>query len=64
MKNRIEEVINQVQKSSQITDENRPLILEKIKEWESEEKVVNDVAMRFENWWLEMEPIFAELGWI
>jgi len=64
MKNRIEEVINQVQKSSQITDENRPLILEKIQEWKNEEKVVNDVAIRFENWWLEMQPIFAKLGWI
>jgi hypothetical protein len=64
MKNKIEEVINHVQKSPQVSVEDKPLILEKLQEWKGEEKVVNDVAVRFENWWLEMEPIFAELGWI
>lgn len=64
MKNKIEEVITQVEGSEQISVESKPLILEKLHEWKSEEKVVNDVAVRFENWWMEMEPIFAELGWI
>ena len=64
MKNKIEEVINHVQKSPKVSDEAKQLILEKLQEWKSEEKVVNDVAVRFENWWMEMEPIFAELGWI
>ncbi|MCW8821831.1 MAG: hypothetical protein OQK45_06365 [Sulfurovum sp.] len=64
MNNKIEEVINHVQKSSKVSDENKPLILDKLEEWKSEDKVINDVAVRFENWWMEMEPIFAELGWI
>jgi type III secretory pathway component EscV len=64
MKNKIEEVITQVEGSERISVESKPLILEKLQEWKSEEKVVNDVAVRFENWWMEMEPIFAELGWI
>lgn len=64
MKNKIEEVISQVEGSEKISVESKPLILEKLQEWKSEEKVVNDVAVRFENWWMEMEPIFAELGWI
>ena len=64
MKNKIEEVINHVQKSPQVSVEDKPLILEKLQEWKGEEKVVNDVAVRFETWWMEMEPIFAELGWI
>ena len=64
MKNKIEEVITQVEGSERISVESKPLILEKLQEWKSEEKVVNDVAVRFENWWMEMEPIFAESGWI
>lgn len=64
MKNKIEEVITQVEGSERISVESKPLILEKLQEWKGEEKVVNDVAVRFENWWMEMEPIFAELGWI
>lgn len=64
MKNKIEEVINHVQKSPNVSAEDKPLILEKLEEWKSEDKAVNDIAVRFENWWMEMEPIFAELGWI
>lgn len=64
MKKKIEEVIKEVEASEKISVENKPLILEKLQEWKNEEKVINDVAVRFENWWMEMEPIFAELGWI
>jgi len=64
MKNKIEEVIKQVEGSEKISVESKPLILEKLEEWKSEDKAVNDIAVRFENWWMEMEPIFAELGWI
>ena len=64
MKSKIEEVINKVEESSEISSETKPLILEKLKEWRSEDNAISDVAVRFENWWLEMEPIFAELGWI
>ncbi|HSR74295.1 MAG TPA: hypothetical protein VLL31_05585 [Sulfurovum sp.] len=64
MKHKIEEVIKEVEGSEKISVETKPLILEKLQEWKSEEKAVNDIAVRFENWWLEMEPIFAELGWI
>ncbi|MFT7823269.1 MAG: hypothetical protein ABXS92_00780 [Sulfurimonas sp.] len=64
MKQKIEEVIQHVQKSEKVSEESKPLIIEKLKEWREEEEAINDIAVRFENWWLEMEPIFAELGWI
>ena len=64
MKKRIEEVINHVQKSSNVSDENKPLIIEKLHEWREEDDAISEVAVRFETWWMEMEPIFAELGWI
>jgi len=64
MKNKIEAVIREVEKSNKVSDETRPLILEKLKEWKEEDNAISEVAVRFENWWMEMEPIFAELGWI
>ncbi len=64
MKKRIEEVINHVHKSDKISEENKPLIIEKIEEWRKEEGAINDIAVRLENWWMEVEPIFAELGLI
>ena len=64
MKEKIEKVITHVEKSEKISTENKPLILEKLKEWREEDNAIADVAVRFENWWMEMEPIFAELGWV
>ena len=64
MKEKIEKVINHVEKSENISTENKPLILEKLKEWKEEDNAIADVTTRFENWWMEMEPIFAELGWV
>jgi hypothetical protein len=64
MKEKIEEVMSHVEKSEKISIEDKPLILEKLKEWRSEDEAISEVAVRFETWWMEMEPIFAELGWV
>ena len=64
MKEKIQKVIDQVEGSEKISVENKPLILEKLKEWKEEDNAISDVTVRFEKWWYEMEPIFAELGWI
>jgi len=62
MKEKIEKVINKIESSEKIPSENKPLIIQKIKEWREEENAVNDIAVRLENWWMEVEPIFAEMG--
>jgi len=64
MKEKIEKIIVQVEESEKISIESKPLILEKLKEWKEEDNAIADITVRFENWWLEMEPIFAELGWV
>jgi hypothetical protein len=64
MKKKIEEVIEHVERSTEVSEENKPLILEKLKEWKEEDEAIAEVSVRFEKWWMEMEPIFAELGWI
>ncbi len=63
MKAKIQEVIDHVEQSEQLKVESKPLILEKLNEWKNEDNAINDIAVRFENWWLEMQPIFDELGW-
>lgn len=64
MKAKIDKVIEKVEKSEHISEEKKPLILEKLKEWREEENAISDVTLHFKNWWMEMEPIFAELGWV
>ena len=62
MKAKIDKVIEKIEASDTITAENKPLILEKIKEWREEDNAVSEVILKLENWWLEVEPIFAEMG--
>jgi len=59
---KLEKAIEKIQQSQQISEEQKPLIVEKLKEWQKENEAINDVAVRFENWWMELEPIFAEMG--
>ncbi len=62
MKEKIDKIISKIEESEHISAESKPLILEKIKEWREEENAINDIAVRLENWWMEVEPIFAEMG--
>ncbi len=63
MQEKIQNVIHHVEKSDKVSKESKPLILEKLYEWKNEENAINDIAIRFENWWMEMKPVFDELGW-
>ena len=62
MKQKIEKVIEKIEKSDKIDDEKKPLIIEKIKEWKEEENAVGELILKLENWWMEVEPFFAEMG--
>jgi len=62
MKEKIEKVIEHIEKSDKVSPENKPMIIEKLKEWREEDNAINDIAIHFENWWMEVEPIFAEMG--
>jgi len=64
VKQKIEETIEHIEHSDQISQEIKPAVIEKLKEWKEEENAINDVAVRLEQWWVEIEPIFAELGWV
>ncbi|RLA72427.1 MAG: hypothetical protein DRG30_07365 [Epsilonproteobacteria bacterium] len=64
MKEKIDTVIEKVEASDTIDIESKSAIMLKLKEWREEDDAINDVAVRFENFWMEMEPIFAEMGWV
>jgi len=62
MHEKIEKVIEKIETSDTIAIENKPLIIQKIKEWREEDNAVSEVVLKLENWWMEVEPIFAEMG--
>ncbi len=64
MQAKIEKTINMVQEAKHIDEENKAAIMEKLNEWKKEETAISDFSNHFEKYWLELEPIFAELGWI
>ena len=64
MKQKIDTVIEKVKTSDTIAEEKKSAIMQKLKEWRDEDAAINDIAVRFENFWIELEPIFAEMGWV
>ena len=64
MKEKIDKAIQKVKESSNIDEEKKPAVIEKLKEWREEEPAIDEIAGRFEQFWIELEPIFAELGWV
>ena len=64
MKHKIDTVIENVKASDKIDEEKKSAIMEKLKEWREEDGAINDIAVRFEKFWMELEPIFAEMGWV
>jgi len=62
MKEKIDKVIKKIEDSEHIDAEKKPLIIQKIKEWKEEDNAVSEVILKLENWWMEVEPIFAEMG--
>jgi hypothetical protein len=64
MQEKIAQTIEKVRESHHINDENKVAILEKLDEWKKEGRAISDFSNHFEKYWLELEPIFAELGWV
>lgn len=62
MEQKIEKVLEAIKKSTDISDEEKPAIIEKIEEWREEKAAISDLTNTLEEWWLKVEPIFAEIG--
>ena len=62
MEQKIEKVVQEIQKATHIDEADKPLILSKIEEWKKEKAAISDLTNALESWWLKVEPIFAEIG--
>ena len=60
-----EKIIEHVNNLDHIDTDTKDAMLEKIQEWQSDANAENNtLAVTFEKYWAELEPIFAELGFI
>ena len=62
MEQKIQNVVERIRNSNDIADEDKPLILEKIKKWREEKAPISELNNKLEVWWLKLEPIFDEMG--
>ena len=62
MEQKIEQAVEKIQKSTHISEEDKPMIIEKIEEWKQEKTAISELNNKLQEWWLKVEPIFAEIG--
>ena len=62
MEQKIEQAVEGIKNATHIDAADKPLILEKIEEWKEEKTAISDLNNKLEEWWLKVEPIFAEIG--
>lgn len=62
MEQKIEKAVEEIKKAKHIDEIDKPLILEKIAEWKEEKKAISELNTKLQEWWLKVEPIFAEIG--
>ena len=62
MEHKIARAVEEIQKSKHIEEEEKPLIIKKIEEWKEEKTAISELNNKLQEWWLKVEPIFAEIG--
>ena len=62
MEHKIAKAVEEIHKSKHIAEEDKPLIIEKIQEWKKEKTAISELNNKLQEWWLKVEPIFAEIG--
>lgn len=62
MEQKIIQVVEKIKTSEDISESDKPLILEKIEEWREEKAALSDLSNTLQAWWIKVEPIFADVG--
>ena len=62
MKKKIETAQEYIRNATDISEEEKSAILEKIEEWKKEDAAIGDLMTHLRQWWIKVEPIFAEIG--
>ena len=61
MEQKIQQALEQIQSATHISESEKPAIIQK-EEWKEEKSAISDLNNTLEEWWLKVEPIFAEIG--
>ncbi len=62
MEQKITQVLEEIKKSENISESDKPAIIQKIEEWKKEKAAISDLMNTLEAWWIKVEPIFADVG--
>jgi len=62
MEQKIAQVVDKIKTSKHINEDDKPMIIEKIEEWKNEKTAISELNLKLQEWWLKVEPIFAEIG--
>jgi hypothetical protein len=62
MEHKIAKAVEEIKKAKHIAEEDKPMIIEKIEEWKEEKTAISELNIKLQEWWLKVEPIFAEIG--
>ena len=62
MEQKINQVLEGIKNTTSLTEEEKPMVIQKIEEWREEKTAIADLSNALEEWWLKVEPIFAEIG--
>ena len=63
MQEQADKIIEHVNNLEDLDENKKEAMIEKINEWKSDSSAEsNTLAMTFEKFWIELEPIFSELG--
>ena len=64
MEHKIAKAVEEIKKAKHIDEADKPAIIEKIEEWKKEKTAISELKTKLQEWWLKVEPIFAEIGLI
>ena len=62
MEHKIAKAVEEIKKAKHINEADKPAIIEKIEEWKKEKTAISELNTKLQEWWLKVEPIFAEIG--
>lgn len=62
MEHKIKQAVEKIKQSKHIDEADKPAIIEKIEEWREEKTAISELNTKLQEWWLKVEPIFAEIG--
>ena len=62
MEHKIAKAVEEIKNATHIDAAEKTEIIRKIDEWKKEKRAISELNTKLQEWWLKVEPIFAEIG--